>query len=64
MPIALVSQQFTILVIAAAITALTSVVLKFTWWNKLDEAARETLPPDFDERVAAAKVQRAGAVGA
>ncbi len=57
MPIALVSQQFTILGIAAAITALTSVVLKFSWWNNLDEAARETLPPDFDERIAAAKTQ-------
>jgi hypothetical protein len=62
MPIALVSQQYTTLGIAAAITALTSVVLKFSWWNNLDEAARETLPPDFDERIAAAKAVRSGAV--
>jgi hypothetical protein len=25
--------------------------LKFTWWNKLDEFSRETLPDDFDERM-------------
>ena len=64
MPIALVTQQHTILLIAAIVTALTSLVLKFSWWNKLDEAARETLPPDFDERIAARKTQPSGMVRA
>jgi hypothetical protein len=30
---------------------LTSTILKFSWWNKLDEMGKETLPADFDTRV-------------
>ena len=29
----------------------TSLILRFTWWNKLDEMSADTLPADFDERV-------------
>jgi solute:Na+ symporter, SSS family len=64
MPIALVAQQNSMLLIAAVATACTSLVLKFTWWNRLDEAARETMPPDFDERIAARKDQPVGVVRA
>jgi len=51
LPISLVTQQHTIFTIALGIMLTMSIILKFTWWNKLDEASKETLPVDFDERV-------------
>ena len=51
-PIALVAQQHTILAAALSIVLVTSVTLKFTWWNKLDMLSKETLPADFEQRVA------------
>jgi len=51
LPIALVTKQYMLLVEVGSAVLLTSVILKFTWWDKLDEAARETLPSDFDVRV-------------
>ena len=51
-PIALVAQQHTILAAALSIVLVTSVTLKLTWWNKLDMLSKETLPADFEQRVA------------
>jgi len=50
LPIALVTQQHMVFTIALSITLTMSVILKFTWWNKLDELSKETLPADFDQR--------------
>lgn len=52
LPISLVTQQYALMIGAACSVAITSVILKFTWWNNLDEASKETLPVDFDQRVA------------
>jgi Na+/proline symporter len=51
LPIALVTQQHYIFTVALCIMLTMSVILKFTWWNKLDAASKETLPADFDQRV-------------
>ena len=51
LPISLVTQQHTIFTVALCITLAMSIILKFTWWNKLDAASKETLPADFDQRV-------------
>jgi solute:Na+ symporter, SSS family len=50
-PIALVTHEFTLLAEIGSAFIITSIILKFTWWNKLDELSEETLPVDFDERV-------------
>jgi hypothetical protein len=50
-PISLVTQEHLIFTISLSIVVVTSLILKFTWWNNLDAASKETLPPDFDERV-------------
>jgi hypothetical protein len=50
-PIALVTQEHLIFTIALCSVLLMSIILKFTWWNNLDAASKETLPADFDERV-------------
>ena len=51
LPIALVTQEHLIFTIALCLVLVMSVILKFTWWNNLDDASKETLPADFDERV-------------
>ena len=51
-PMSLVTQQYPLLIGVACSVAVASVILKFTWWNNLDEASKETLPDDFDQRVA------------
>jgi Na+/proline symporter len=51
LPIALVTQQHYIFTVALCIMLTMSVILKFTWWNNLDAASKETLPADFDHRV-------------
>lgn len=50
-PIYLVIGEMTNFTIAIIIAIITSVTLKFTWWNKLDEFSAETLPSDFDEKI-------------
>ena len=50
-PMALVSKEYPSLVFVCLSILITSLILKFTWWNKLDESSKETLPTDFDERV-------------
>jgi SSS family solute:Na+ symporter len=50
-PIALVTQQHAILAAAGGVLLVTSFILKFTWWNKLDMLSKETLPDDFDARI-------------
>jgi len=50
-PIALVTQQFKILGIAVGIVIVTSLLLKFNWWDKLDMLSKETLPEDFELRM-------------
>lgn len=50
-PIALVTQQHLIFTVALSIMLAMSVVLKFTWWNKLDKASEDTLLPGFDHRI-------------
>jgi Na+/proline symporter len=51
LPIALVTQQHYIFTVALCIMLTMSIILKFTWWNNLDAASKETLPADFDHRV-------------
>jgi Na+/proline symporter len=51
LPISLVIQQHTIFTIALCIVLTLSIILKFTWWNNLDAASKETLPADFDQHV-------------
>jgi Na+/proline symporter len=51
LPISLVTQQHYIFTVALCIMVTMSIILKFTWWNKLDEASKETLPADFDQRI-------------
>ncbi|MCX6122824.1 MAG: hypothetical protein NTX44_14530 [Ignavibacteriales bacterium] len=50
-PIALVTQEHLIFTVSLSIVLMTSIILKFTWWNNLDAASKEILPADFDERV-------------
>ncbi|HTY11424.1 MAG TPA: sodium:solute symporter family protein [Bacteroidota bacterium] len=50
-PISLITREMTLLYGVLASFAITSVILKFNWWNKLDDLSKETLPADFDERV-------------
>ena len=50
-PIALVTQQHIIFTIALSIMLIMSIILKFTWWNKLDNVSKDTLPIDFDQRI-------------
>jgi len=50
-PMALVSKEYPSLVFVCLSILITSIILKFTWWNKLDESSKETLPTDFDKRV-------------
>jgi Na+/proline symporter len=49
--IALVIQEHTLFIGAISSVIITSVILKFNWWNKLDELSKETLPVDFDQRI-------------
>ncbi|MFO7447090.1 MAG: sodium:solute symporter family protein [Ignavibacteriaceae bacterium] len=51
LPIALVTKEYPFLIGVIISITITSVILKFTWWNKLDELSKETLPEDFDKRV-------------
>ena len=51
LPISFITQEYYFLYGVIICLILTSVALKFTWWNKLDEFSRETLPDDFDERM-------------
>jgi len=52
-PMSLVTKQYVLLLGVASTVLVTSIILKFTWWNTLDEASRDTLPEDFEERAAA-----------
>jgi Na+/proline symporter len=51
LPMSLVTKQYPLLIGVACCVFLTSVILKFTWWNNLDEASKDTLPADFDQRI-------------
>jgi len=59
-PISLVTKEYPLLIGVVCCIALTSLILKFTWWNNLDEASKETLPADFDQRILGAPL---GVVG-
>ena len=50
-PIALVTQQFKTLAIAVGVVVVTSLLLKFNWWDKLDMLSKETMPEDFESRM-------------
>jgi solute:Na+ symporter, SSS family len=63
-PMSLVTKQFSLLTVVLIGVALTSAILKFTWWNKLDEASEDTLPEDFDQRVAAKLAAQSTTAGA
>ena len=52
LPMSLITKQYGLLAGVAASVLITSVILKFTWWNNLDEASADTLPADFDQRLA------------
>jgi solute:Na+ symporter, SSS family len=62
LPIGVVTQEFTLLYGVVPAIIITSVILKFTWWNRLDEFAKETLPPDFDARVLQSNNEPGGAI--
>ena len=51
LPMTLITKEYPSLLWVCMSILVTSVILKFTWWNKLDELSRQTLPTDFDERV-------------
>jgi solute:Na+ symporter, SSS family len=51
LPVSIVTQQLEHLTWVLPVLLVTSVVLKLTWWNKLDEMSRNTLPGDFEVRV-------------
>lgn len=51
LPISIVTQEYSLLTWVLPCIILTSLILKFSWWNKLDEFSKETLPADFDQRV-------------
>jgi hypothetical protein len=53
LPIALVIKEYSLLTGALISVAVTSAILKFSWWNKLDEMSKETLPEDFDTKMPA-----------
>jgi SSS family solute:Na+ symporter len=57
LPIALVTQEHMIFTIALSIVVAMSIILKFTWWNKLEKASEDTLPADFDQRFKTTPVQ-------
>ena len=50
-PIALVTKEYPSLIWVSVSILITSIILKYSWWNKLDELSKETLPADFNERV-------------
>ncbi len=52
-PMSLVTKQYDLLIGVVTCGIAASVILKFTWWNTLDEASKETLPGDFEQRVVA-----------
>ena len=51
LPMTLITKEYPSLLWVCISILGTSVILKYTWWNKLDELSRQTLPLDFDERV-------------
>ncbi|HTR81440.1 MAG TPA: sodium:solute symporter family protein [Bacteroidota bacterium] len=51
LPIALITHESELLYGVIGSLLVTSGVLKLTWWNKLDELSKDTLPVDFDERM-------------
>jgi SSS family solute:Na+ symporter len=51
LPIALVTQEYRLLIGIVPSIIVTSIILKFSWWNKLDELSKDTLPADFDQRI-------------
>lgn len=48
-PMYLVIKEYTYLVITLSITLITSIILKFTWWNKLEEIAGEKTEKFYQE---------------
>ncbi|MEG8946532.1 sodium:solute symporter family protein [Rosettibacter firmus] len=48
-PMYLVIKEYTCLVITLSITLITSIILKFTWWNKLEEIAGEKTEKFYQE---------------
>ncbi len=61
-PMSLVTQQYPLFIGVFCGVIVTSLILKFTWWNNLEEASRETLPEDFEQRVVAVLAAPAGKV--
>jgi len=45
----LVIKEYKSLVISLVITLITSIILKFTWWNKLEEIAGEKTEKFYKE---------------
>jgi len=50
-PIYLIIHETTSMFISIGVLVVASLILKFNWWDKLDETSKETLPADFDEKV-------------
>jgi SSS family solute:Na+ symporter len=55
LPVSIVTFQFDHLTWVVPALVATSIILKFTWWDKLDEMSKSTLPDDFDVRVGIGK---------
>ncbi|MGE5315137.1 MAG: sodium:solute symporter family protein [Acidobacteriota bacterium] len=55
MPIALITHQYAILSGTVISIVVTSVILKISWWDRLDELSAETLPADFDDKTEAVR---------
>jgi Na+/proline symporter len=51
LPMTLITKEYQSLAWACISILVTSIVLKFSWWNRLDEFSQQTLPADFDVRV-------------
>lgn len=48
-PMYLVIKEYNALIITLAVTLVTSIILKFTWWNKLEEIAGEKTEKYYQE---------------
>jgi hypothetical protein len=51
LPMTLITKEYPYLLWVCMSILITSIILKFSWWNRLDELSKQTLPSDFNERI-------------
>jgi len=51
LPMTLITKEYPYLLGVCMSILMTSIILKFSWWNRLDELGKQTLPSDFNERI-------------